>query len=164
MAHSLTRMNDRESRAWISLVSTTELLPTALDAQLQRDSELTHYEFIVLSTLQRERRAMRLSDLATATNATLPRASKVLTRLESRGIVERIPSPVDKRAVDVVLTTVGRRVLVRATPKHFETVRELVLDRLTDEQLDALADALEPVLAALDPHQRLKLRTAPSED
>lgn len=162
MTHSLPRMTDRESRAWISLVSTTELLPTALDAQLQRDSELTHYEFIVLSTLQREHRAMRLSDLATATNATLPRASKVLTRLEARGIIERIPSPVDKRAVDVALTTVGRRVLVRATPQHFETVRELVLDRLTDEQLDALADALAPVLEALDPLQRLKLRTEPS--
>lgn len=152
MTVPLARMTAQESRAWISLVSTAELLPSALDAHLQRTSAMTHYEFMMLSALQRAG-TMRLSDLAAATNATLPRASKVATRLAERGLVEREASTSDRRSIELRLTTAGRRELVLATPGHFETVRRLVLDRLTPEQLDALADALEPVVAALDPQQ-----------
>ncbi|MGM7680387.1 MarR family winged helix-turn-helix transcriptional regulator [Microbacterium sp. A94] len=148
-----TRMTAQQSRAWLALISTAELLPAALDAQLQRDADLTHYEFILLSALQRSG-AMRLSDLAAATNATLPRASKVVSRLQRRGLVGREENPEDRRAVLLTITKRGRRQLVLATPKHFETVHELVLDRLDPDALTALADALEPVVEALDPQRR----------
>jgi DNA-binding MarR family transcriptional regulator len=97
---------------------------------------------------------MRLSDLAAATNATLPRASKVVSRLERRSLVRREESEQDRRSILLELTKQGRRQLVLATPDHFATVHRLVLDRLSPEQLDQLADALEPVVRALDPHQR----------
>lgn len=153
MAASLPRMTPQQSRAWLALISTAELLPAALDAQLQRDASLTHYEFMLLSALQRTG-AMRLSDLAAATNATLPRASKVVSRLQQRGLVRREESEHDRRSILLELTRQGRRQLVLATPDHFDTVHRLVLDRLNPEQLDHLADALEPVLEALDPQQR----------
>ncbi|CAH0152002.1 Transcriptional repressor MprA [Microbacterium sp. Bi121] len=153
MAASLPRMTPQQSRAWLALISTAELLPAALDAQLQRDASLTHYEFMLLSVLQRAG-SVRLSDLAAATNATLPRASKVVSRLEQRGLVKREESEQDRRSILLELTKQGRRQLVLATPDHFATVHRLVLDQLTPEQLDHLADALEPVLEALDPHQR----------
>ena len=153
MSVSIARMTDRQSRAWLALISTAELLPAALDAQLQRDSALTHYEFILLTVLQRSG-TMRLSDLAAATNATLPRASKVVSRLRERGLLERVESERDRRSVEIGLTRDGRRHLVRATPAHLDLVHELVLDHLDDEQLEALASALEPVLAALDPQAR----------
>lgn len=153
MAVSLSRMTPQQSRAWLALISTAELLPAALDAQLQRDASLTHYEFILLSALQRGG-AQRLSDLAAATNATLPRTSKVVSRLQQRGLVARQESEQDRRSVLLELTKQGRRQLVLATPEHFETVHRLVLDRLTPEQLDQLADALEPVVQSLDPQRR----------
>lgn len=153
MAVSLSRMTPQQSRAWLALISTAELLPAALDAQLQRDASLTHYEFILLSALQRGG-AQRLSDLAAATNATLPRTSKVVSRLQQRGLVARQESAQDRRSVLLELTKQGRRQLVLATPEHFETVHRLVLDRLTPEQLDQLADALEPVVQSLDPQRR----------
>ena len=153
MATPLTRMTPQQSRAWLALISTAELLPAALDAQLQRDADLTHYEFILLSVLQRSG-SMRLSDLAAATNAALPRASKVVSRLRERGLVEREESGKDRRSVLLTLTRQGRRQLVLATPEHFETVHHFVLDRLTPEQLDQLAEALEPVVQALDPARR----------
>lgn len=149
----LTRMTPQQSRAWLALISTAELLPAALDAQLQRDAELTHYEFILLTTLQRTG-AMRLSDLAGATNATLPRTSKVVSRLQERGFIEREGNQKDRRSVVLKLSRQGRRQLVLATPDHFATVHALVLDHLSTDQLDALADALEPVVAVLDPQRR----------
>lgn len=150
---SIARMSAQQSRAWIALISMAELLPAALDAQLQRDARLTHYEYVLLTVLQRTG-AMSLSDLATATNATLPRASKVVSRLRDRGLVERQESERDRRAVEISLTPDGRRALVLATPGHLDTVHELVLDHLDDEQLEALASALEPIVAALDPQAR----------
>lgn len=153
MAASLPRMTPQQSRAWLALISTVELLPAALDAQLQRDAELTHYEFMVLSTLQRGG-AMRLSDLAAATNAALPRASKVVGRLQQRDLVEREASAEDRRSFLLKLTKQGRRRLVLATPGHFDTAHHLVLDLLSAEQLEQLADALEPVVQALDPQRR----------
>lgn len=153
MSASLPRMTPQQSRAWLALISTSELLPAALDTQLQRDASMTHYEFMLLSALQRTG-AMRLSDLAAVTNATLPRASKVVSRLQQRGLVKREESAHDKRSILLELTRQGRRQLVLATPGHFAAVHRLVLDRLTDTQLDALADALEPVVKALDPQER----------
>jgi len=157
MSRTITRMSPQESDAWLALIATAELLPAALDAQLQRDAGITHYEFMVLTSLQ-QLGALRLGDLAAATNATLPRASKVVTRMQQRGLVERTTASDDRRAIAITLTGAGRRALVLATPGHLETVRALVLDRLSPEQLWALSDALEPVVATLDPHDRFSTR------
>ncbi len=153
MIGKLTRMTAEQSRAWVSLITTAELLPAALDAQLQRDAHLTHYEYMLLGTLQRSG-AMRLSDLAAATNATLPRTSKVVSRLRERGLVESRENANDRRSVEIALTGEGRRQTVLATPGHFDTVHRLVLDHLSDEQLEALSDALAPIIAGLDPQRR----------
>lgn len=149
-------MTEPESRAWLALIATTELLPVALDAQLRADSGISHFEFLVLTVLKQEpENRLRMTDLAIATNATLPRLSKVVTRLARRGLVEKLHT--DGRQVDARLTAEGRRLLVHAIPGHLDLVRHLVLDGLSEQQLATLASALEPVVARLDPHRRLGL-------
>ncbi|MEK8225412.1 MarR family transcriptional regulator [Oerskovia sp. M15] len=65
-----------------------------LDAQLQRDAHLTHFEYLVLAMLsEAPDHTLRMTDLALKTNATLPRLSHVVKRLEGRGYVERKPCP-----------------------------------------------------------------------
>ncbi len=147
-------MNPVESRAWLALVATSQLLPTALDAQLQADSGISHFDYMILGSLNlAPERTMRMKELASAMNAAPPRLSKAVQRLEQRGYVERVPDSEDGRATNAVLTQAGRRAMILATPGHIETVRRGVLDRLSPEQLVALADALEPILAGLDPEQ-----------
>lgn len=149
-------MDDVEGPAWMSLVAVAELLPTALDAQLRTDAGISHVEFMALSALkQAEGNTLRVKELAAAANATMPRLSKLITRLESRGLVERSAGGGDGRAINVTLTSAGRRVLVRALPGHVAYVRSLVLDRLTSAQLAALTEALRPVLDELDPQRSL---------
>lgn len=139
-------MDERESRAWLGLVTVAQLLPAALDSRLQRDSHLTHFEFMVLTALRfAPRSTLRMSALAASTNATLARLSHVCTRLEKRGIVERTVSSEDRRATDVTLTSEGRRILIKAMPGHIETARELVIDALTPAQLEALAEIAETI-------------------
>jgi DNA-binding MarR family transcriptional regulator len=143
-------MNDQESAAWLGLTAVFQLLPVALDRQLQRDSGLTHFEFVVLSRLQLSPDpAMRMTALAEATVATLPRLSHVCGRLEKRGLIERSPCPEDRRATNVRLTGEGRRELIRSVPGHIATARRLVIDALTPDQLDALAEIMGTIGARL---------------
>lgn len=153
MPFQVPRMDAAESRAWLAIIGVAELLPAALDAQLQAASDMTHFEFIVLTVLRRSG-PLRMSRLAAATNATPPRLSKVVRRLEDRGLVERVAAEDDGRVVSVSLTGAGRRALVAATPGHIAQVRELVIDRLSPAQLAEVASALEPIVAALDPQRR----------
>lgn len=152
MEFTAPRMDGIESRAWLALVATSELLPNALDAQLRGDSGMSHFEFMLLGILNTDDdHTMRMTRLAELTHSTLPRLSKAVTRLEDRGWIERLQCPEDRRATNARLTQGGRRAMILATPGHIETVRRGVLDRLSRTQLAALADALEPILAGLDP-------------
>lgn len=145
-----------ESAAWVRLVALAELLPGALDAQLLRDAGLTHFEYGVLMALgAAPSRTMRMTELASRTNATLPRLSHVAKRLEERGLIERFPCPEDRRATNATITDSGLALISEAAPGHVETVRANVLDALAPEQLEQLYVIAGAVLARLDPEARL---------
>ena len=110
-------LTEEERAAWLRLVAVVELLPGVLDAQLRADSELTHFEYFVLAMLsEAPERTLRMTTLAQRTNATLPRLSHVVNRLERRGLVERFPCPEDGRATNTRLTSAGWITVVAAAP------------------------------------------------
>ena len=149
-------LNTEESAAWVRLVALAELLPGALDAQLLRDAGLTHFEYGVLMSLgEAPNRTMRMTELASRTNATLPRLSHVARRLEERGLIRRFPCPEDRRATNATITEAGLKLIADAAPGHVDTVRANVLDALSPEQLQQLYDIAGRVLARLDPEERL---------
>ncbi|ANJ26000.1 MarR family winged helix-turn-helix transcriptional regulator [Agromyces aureus] len=145
-----------EATAWARLVAVSELLPTMLDAQLLRDVELTHFEYLVLSVLAASpEHTSRMTRLASQTNATLPRLSHVARRLEQKGLLERFPCPQDKRATNARVTAAGLSVLEQAAPGHVATVRSNVLDVLEPAELEQLAAISSRILARLDPEGRM---------
>ncbi len=148
-------LDETERAAWLRLVAVVELLPGVLDAQLRTSSGLTHFEYFVLAMLsEAPERTLRMTALAMRTNATLPRLSHVVRRLEDRGLVERFPCPEDGRATNARLTETGWDAVVAAAPGHVATVRRNVLDPLTSEQVAQLRDIGEALLTRLDPHGR----------
>jgi len=150
-------LTPEQLRSWIRFEAVIELMPAALDSQLQHDAQLTHFEYVVLSRLsEAPERVMRMTELAVTTNATPPRLSHVVTRLESRGFVERIPCPGDRRATNAHLTEAGWQKVVATAPGHVQTVRDHVVDLLSDEQLDQLGVIMETLLQKLDPGNSLK--------
>ena len=148
-----TRWLTREElAAWVRLAAVVELLPGVLDSQLRRDAELTNFDYYVLAMLsEAPGRTLRMTALAGQTNATLPRLSHVVKRLEDRGLVERFPCPQDGRATNARLTEAGWRKVVAAAPGHVEAVREHVIDALTPEQIGQLTAIADAVLSRLDP-------------
>jgi DNA-binding MarR family transcriptional regulator len=146
-------LNDEELAAWVRLAAVLELLPGVLDAQLRRDAELTHFDYYALAMLsEAPRRTLRMTSLAAQTNASLPRLSHVISRLEDRGLVERFPCPDDARATNVRLTPVGWDKVRRTALGHVANVRQHVIDALTPEQVRQLAGITEAILGRLDPN------------
>jgi len=149
-------LTEDERAAWVRLVAIVELLPGVLDAQLRRDADLTHFDYFALAMLSEARgRTLRMTELARRANATLPRLSHVVKRLEAKGLVERLPSQEDRRATDAHLTDTGWAAVVAAAPGHVTTVRRAVLDQLSSEQIDQLHAIGDALLASLDPAGRL---------
>jgi DNA-binding MarR family transcriptional regulator len=145
-------LDDEEIVAWVRLAAVLELLPAALDSQLRRDADLTHFEYFVLAMLsEAPERTLRMTALAARTNATLPRLSHVIRRLEQRDLVARFPCPEDRRATNARLTETGWAKVVATAPGHVETVRAYVIDALTGEQVAQLSAITEAMLARLDP-------------
>ena len=154
-------LDEDEMGAWLRLVALAEVLPSRLDAQVRRDSALTHFEYQVLAMLsEAPERTLRMSWLARRTNATLPRLSHVVKRLGDRGLVARSPSVTDARATDAVLTQAGWTHLTEAAPGHVTFVRERILDQLTPEQVRVLGEISEALLESLDPEGDLTMRAA----
>lgn len=153
-------LDDDEQKAFLGLVAVAELLPGALDAQLRRDSGLTHFEYLVLAMLsEAPERTLRMTSLAQRTNATLPRLSHVVRRLEERGLVERFPCPEDGRATNARLTSAGWDAIIAAAPGHVDTVRRLALDPLTPTQVAQLRRISDSLLEVLDPDGHLTRRS-----
>ena len=160
-------LDDTEMRAWLGLVQVMQLLPLALDRQLQDDADLPHASYLVLAMLSdAPERSMRMSALAERTATSLSRMSHSVARLEERGWVERRPCPEDRRGQLATLTDAGYRVLAAAAPGHVEEVRRRVFDLLSREQVEALADVAQALAAGLSadvvPTTRTRSTACPS--
>ena len=133
-------LSAQEKAAWTGAASFILLLPRRLDADLQRAAGMTLFEYLTLSHLsEAPGRRLVLSELAFLANGSLSRLSNVMKRFEARGWVEREPHPEDRRATLAVLTEAGQSQVDQAAPVHVASVREHVLDPLTDDDQRALA-------------------------
>jgi DNA-binding MarR family transcriptional regulator len=144
--------DDEESQAWRVLARTMNRLPAALDAQLRRDAGISHFEYQVLALLsEAPGRTLRMSELATLAEGSLPRLSQVVGRLEKRGWMRRTPDPADGRYTLAILTDQGGAKVSEAAPGHVEEVRRLVIDPLTRTQLRQLREISRRIMRAVAP-------------
>jgi DNA-binding MarR family transcriptional regulator len=148
----LTWLDRPQPAAWVRVAALLELLPGVLDGQPRRDADLMLFEYFVLTMLsEAPDRTLRMTELARQTNATLPRLSHVVRRLEERGLVERFPCPENRRATNARLTDKGWAVVEAAAPGHAANVRQHVIDVLSPEQVAQLTAIADAILGRLDP-------------
>jgi DNA-binding MarR family transcriptional regulator len=144
-------LNEQEESAWRAFSTAMHKLRWALECQLERDSDLSFIEYYTLARLSEEPdHTLRMSKLAAVTNASLSRLSHLVRRLEERGLVRREPDPADGRFTLAILTDQGYDKLVASAPGHVETVRDLVIDSFSPDELQQLREAAERVVARID--------------
>ncbi|UOX99797.1 MarR family winged helix-turn-helix transcriptional regulator [Blastococcus sp. PRF04-17] len=151
-------LDDQQQQTWRAWLTVAELVPRALDAQLQRDAGLSHAAYVVLAMLSESpTRSRRMSDLARRANQSQSRLSHTVARLEERGWVRRERSAEDGRGNLAVLTETGWDVVRSVAPGHVDAVRQAMFDPLTDDQVKALGQALEAIVERLDPDRSLRV-------
>jgi DNA-binding MarR family transcriptional regulator len=144
-------LDAREARAWRTL----QMMQMRLDGELARllaaESGLSYQDYTVLVALtaQPEGR-MRAFELGALLGWEKSRLSHHVRRMAERGLVKKEKCASDRRGSFVAVTAAGRKEIEDAAPGHVTAVRQLFVDRLTGDQLDALADVAETVLAGLD--------------
>ncbi|MFF3876283.1 MarR family winged helix-turn-helix transcriptional regulator [Streptomyces sp. NPDC001978] len=149
--HADLWLTPAELASWMSVVRLITRLPWALDAQLQRDAELSMAEYMTMAMLaEAPEWTLRMSALAEHVSSSLSRLSHLVKRLESRGYVRREPDPSDGRFTNAILLPDGMRKLESAAPGHVACVRHLVVDNLSGERLRRLGQDAERILQRID--------------
>jgi DNA-binding MarR family transcriptional regulator len=136
-----------EFHAWRGLIRLREAVMREIDHRLRQDSDLSLADYGVLVTLvTAPDLRLRMSSLGAQRMLTPSGITRVVIRLEERGLVRREPDPADGRAAFAVLTKPGLQALRHAQVVHHAAVRELYLGRLTQQELDKLARLFEKAL------------------
>lgn len=139
-----------EQRAWRIYLRMNSLLPAQLNRRLQRDSGLTLPEYEVLVQLSEAAdQRLRPFQICEALNWEQSRLSHQLARMQRRGLIARRECEADGRGAFVMLTEAGAESIRSAAPGHVAAVRELIFDRLTDDQRAAFEQACATVVEAL---------------
>lgn len=133
-------LDPEELEAWRYLTGVLLLLPPNLDDALAPHG-VSFFEYSIMAGLSSSPdRTMRMSTLAFVCNGSLSRLSHAVKRLEGRGWVSRCPASDDRRVTLATLTDRGQRFMQETAPTHVESVRSLVFDELSDEQVEQLRD------------------------
>jgi len=130
-------LSEDEQRVWRNYVALTGRLQAVMNRQLQQDHELSLADYTVLVALD-ERPGCRISELGDRLGWEQSRLSHQLTRMRTRGLVERVGADDDRRAATVELTKQGAAALRVAAPQHAELVRAVVFDGMSAADLRAL--------------------------
>src|SRR3954468_15792871 len=102
-------------------------------------------EYGVLYALSAAPDGLRITELLDDVLLTQPGMSRLIARLEARGLVERLDDPDDRRACRVRLTPAGARAQRRVGLAHGRHVAELMTRALSREQLEQLRDLCRTV-------------------
>ena len=144
-------LSPAEQHAWRSFIRVHQKLSAALVRDLQAHSKLSGADFEILVALtDAPDGRQRFQELAKAVDWEQSRLSHQITRMIKRGLVAREECAEDGRGVFVVLTPAGRKVITAAAPQHVATVRRLVIDALSPDELATLGQISQRILDQLD--------------
>lgn len=134
------------ARGWRRLAALHQLIETRLERALQDEHELSVVEFTVLDALSRQDGwHLRMAQLARATGLSPSATTRLVNRLETRGLITRILCDEDRRGIYTEPTAAGRRLLRSARPTHDAVLDEALREAgETPELRDLARTVLEP--------------------
>jgi len=153
-AGTITNVNDwldpDEQAAWRAYVMATTTVHRLLDRALKPHGLSTEDYGILALLSEAPEGELRLGELAQQIRVPKPFLTYRFQRLEQTGLVERRQCSDDARGVFGVLTALGRRTVEEVAPVHVASVRRLLLDALSRDQVLALGGIMDAVLVGID--------------
>src|ERR1700687_4854535 len=144
-------LSANEEAVWRALMRIVKVLPRHLDGDLIRGAGLTASEYTVIMHLsEAPNRELRMADLASSTDLSASRMTRLVDDLQSRGLVTKTASSSDARGNVARLTPRGLAKLKSAWPFHLASVRRLFLDCIDATTIEGVARALAEVAVHLE--------------
>lgn len=142
-------LSPQQQGQWRAYLEGSALLWATLNFDMEVHANLSMSEYEILVRLsERDGHRMRMSELADELLHSRSRVSHTVRRLEKRKYVNRAPMAHDKRGVVCELTDFGFRALVQAAPDHVQSVRNRLVDVISEEELAVLANIFRKVSSA----------------
>lgn len=143
-------LTDEQQCVWRRYLAGTAAIERHLDQALRPfDLGLSEYEILVTLSESPQRRC-RMSELAEAVRQSRSRLTHTVARLEKKQLIERLSCPDDKRGVIAYLTPSGLTLLKEAAPAHVESVRDVLVDHIDDDDFAALGRVMQQVIDHAD--------------
>ncbi|BDU71433.1 MarR family winged helix-turn-helix transcriptional regulator [Mesoterricola silvestris] len=136
-----------QARNWGSLSLLHERVQAHLERVLGEGFDLSAREYALLEVLSRQHEGpgghLQMKQVADSVLLSQSATTRLVTRLEERGLMARFFCPTDRRGIYTQVTPAGFAVLEKARPAH---------DRALEEALSAARrePAFQPLVAALD--------------
>ncbi|WP_214320883.1 MarR family winged helix-turn-helix transcriptional regulator [Nonomuraea sediminis] len=134
---------EARAQGWRRLAALHAKIEEQLERALQREHELSVSEYTVLDVLNRQDGwHMRMQQLARAVVLSQSATTRLVTRLENRGLLRRYLCQDDRRGIYSEVTPAGRELLERAGPTHDAVLNEVLAEAATVPELAELAKTL----------------------
>jgi DNA-binding MarR family transcriptional regulator len=131
------------SQGWRTLAALHGLIETELERALTSSVALSVVEYTVLDALSRQHGwHMRMQQLGRATALSASATTRLVNRLEERGLLTRVLCADDRRGIYTELTASGQKLLTEARPVHDETLERALAAARDMPELAPLVDAL----------------------
>ena len=132
------------ARGWRTLAALHGLIDAELERALGEAVGLSVVEYTVLDALSRQDGwHMRMQQLARATALSPSATTRLVTRLEDRGLLTRILCADDRRGIYTELTSAGQELYEKAHPIHDDALERTLGDAVTQPELAPVVHALQ---------------------
>src|SRR6266436_7769624 len=122
-----------ELRLWLRLFTCTTVIETEVRRRLRHSFDVTLPRFDLMAQLERTPKGMTLGELSQRMMVSNGNVTGVVDRLVEQGLINRRPSPRDRRAQIVSLTAQGRKFFRAMARTNGDWVGEIFADLSTDD-------------------------------
>src|SRR5215210_6659607 len=130
-------------RAWTRLLRAHASTTRLLNAELQAEQGLSLNDYEALYVLSHaEGQRLKRVELSRRLLLTPSGVTRLLEGLERAGLVERVTCPTDLRVAYAQLTDAGAEKLEVASCGHVGSIRALLEEHLSGDEIDELAETL----------------------
>jgi len=106
-------------------------------SELNKDlAEFTHMQNHVMEFLFMQQRALNIKDISSGLNIAKQQLTNIIRDLEAGGYLVKMPDPMDKRAVLVSLTPLGKDILERKWTEVYRRFSRNLAKLMEEEQRD----------------------------
>jgi len=139
------------SETWRAMMIAFTRINAVLATEMDDETEISlDWYSILLMLSQADGGAMRASDMADQVGLSRSATTRLVDRLEDRGLVERRACGTDRRGTFVGLTSDGEEMFIRAGRVHLRGIDEHVGSRLTVAEARQLTSLLSKLAEGVD--------------